>query len=197
MKISRKWISVVAIVSVLPFIFLILLLLNAFGIINPLHRHEHCILQTGIAFGIYAQRHGGKLPSDPNGFGDALLLLVKEHDLPNVHTLVGVDDDGHVLTDALANGTDVPESKCTRIYVQGLTEEKALGLAIFFDKYSTPGGDHFRTLWGPKVREVWRGSLFVVKDEDWPKFAKEQIEQLVKAGIPRRTAEAYYAETLK
>jgi len=49
---------------------------------NVFHAHEHGIKPAGMAFSAYAQDHDGKLPSDTNGFGNALLLLVNYYHIP-------------------------------------------------------------------------------------------------------------------
>jgi hypothetical protein len=54
-----------------PLIFICLMGLNVF------RAHEHCIKQAGLGFRTYAMDHDGRLPYDTNGFGNALLLLVK------------------------------------------------------------------------------------------------------------------------
>lgn len=159
--------------------------------------HQHCIKNSGLILRIYATDHDGKFPSHTNGFGDALALLVAE-DLSSARYFVGVDDDGAWLQAAATNKLDVPEELCTRIYVQGLTESQA-NLAVLFDRYAVRGGDHFRGYPGqPYLREVCLadGSMQTITLDQWPAFASNQVELLVKEGIPRATAEAYYRPTL-
>jgi len=133
-----------------------------------------------------------------NGFGDALVLLVAEGYDDGRH-LVGVDDDAGWLRAAATNHTDVPEELCTRIYVQGLKEDCDRGIAILFDRYAVRGGDHFRGVRKlPYLREVWLlgGSMQTISIDRWSAFARDQIELLVKGGVSRKTAEAYYQPTL-
>jgi hypothetical protein len=40
--------------------------------------HQHCMKIAGMTFLGYASEHGGAFPYHTNGFGDALLLLVKD-----------------------------------------------------------------------------------------------------------------------
>jgi len=40
--------------------------------------HRHCMKMAGFVLSDYAREHGGVFPYHTNGFGDALLLLVKE-----------------------------------------------------------------------------------------------------------------------
>jgi len=40
--------------------------------------HQHCMKIAGMTFLGYARDHGGVFPCHTNGFGDALLLLVKD-----------------------------------------------------------------------------------------------------------------------
>jgi hypothetical protein len=160
--------------------------------------HQHCIVQNGLALRMYAQEHGGQFPKHTNGFGDAILLLVKGGYLPNAHTLTGVDDDGSYFSKALAEGSDVPEELCTRIYVQGLDESAPIDIAVLFDKHSTRGGDHFRSPWGTPGREViFAGAhMKFVPDPEWSAFATNQIEMLSKLGFDRTNAKSIYSPTL-
>ena len=70
---QKKWIfwGCLLIPVLAPLTFICLMGLNVF------HAHEHCIKQAGLAFHTYARDHDGRLPYDTNGFGNALLLLVK------------------------------------------------------------------------------------------------------------------------
>jgi len=156
--------------------------------------------QTGLILRLYASDHDGRFPYHTNGYGDALLLLVKSdgysgpsNDWMHVALITGPGDDGHVFKEALKTGGHVPEEKCSRVYVQGLSEPNPR-IAILFDKHSTRGGDHFPGPFRPWLREVCMadGSMQIVRDEQWPEFSRRQIELLVQAGIPRETAEAYY-----
>lgn len=181
-----------------------LLLIGLFGLwrFNLSRTHQHCIKNSGLALRQYASAHEGNFPVHTNGFGDALLLLIKEDafdmgDTDGEHTvryITGPGDDGKMFKEALKSGADIPEEKCSRIYIQGLSETDNPQIAILFDKKSIPGGDHFRRLWGPLLREVCMldGSMETVREEKWAEFAKNQIELLVQEGISRETAERYY-----
>lgn len=155
--------------------------------------HKHCILVAGLALRIYSDDHKGHYPFSTNGFGDALLLLAKEdtNDIPN---LCGPDDDGHIFKDALKNNSMVPEEQCTRVYIQGLSETNDNGICILFDRNSCKGGDHFRSPWGHRVRELCLldGAMQVIRDEDWPEFSRNQVELLVAAGFSRTNALHFY-----
>lgn len=159
--------------------------------------HQHCIKATGIAFRIYSMDHAGALPYSTNGFGDALLLLVKEGHLPTVAYICGPGDDGHVLSNALVHGLHVPESQCSRVYIQGLNETNYPGICVLFDRRSVPGGDHFYGS-GRPLREVCLldGSMQTISDEQWPEFSRQQVELLVAAGFKREKALEYYPEAL-
>src|SRR6185295_9535901 len=100
---------------------------------------------------------------------------------------------GEIFSEALKTGARIPEDKCSRIYIQGLSENNNPDVAILFDKKPTPGGDHFRRPWGPLLREVCMldGSMQVIREENWPSFSKNQIELLVQEGIERSTAKRY------
>ncbi len=157
--------------------------------------HQHCIKITGTAFRTYSMDHGGELPYHTNGFGDALLLLVKEGHLPSVAFICGPGDDGHVLSNALVRGLDVPEEQCSRVYIQGLSQTNDPSICILFDRRSVPGGDHFYGS-GQPLREVCLldGSMQVVPDKKWPEFSRRQVELLVAAGWTREKALRYYPE---
>lgn len=171
--------------------------------LNLFHTHEHCIKISGSALRTFATDHEGRFPYHTNGFGDALLLLVKEDALQmgdtntgeyTIRFITGPGDDGRIFKEALKTGGDVPEEKCSRVYVQGLKESSNGNIAILFDRKSIAGGDHFRRPWGPLVREVCMldGTMQTVPEEKWAAFSKEQIELLVEAGIERSIAEQYY-----
>ncbi len=181
----------------LLFVFLVLPTFLAVTWFNHMKRvHQHCIKATGIAFRQYAEEHNGKLPYHTNGFGDALLLLVSDQYLSEVRYLCGPNDQGEELQTALHSGTDVPESACSRVYVQGLDQTNDSAICILFDRRSVRGGDH-RNGFGPKLREVCLldGSMQTIPDDRWPEFVRKQIELLVVAGIDAKTAHALYAES--
>jgi len=158
--------------------------------------HAHCIPQAGLALRMYATDHGGTFPTHTNGYGDALLLLTN---LAALYSLTGPGYSESVFLEAARTGSEVPEAQCGRVYVQGLREDSDLEIVILFDKLPSPGGDHCHfpiRLWAPLSREVLfiDGRHRTIRESHWPKFAKEQIELLVKEGISREQAEAYYRE---
>src|ERR1035441_3809145 len=144
-------------------------------------------------FSEYAKQHGGVFPYNTNGFGDALLLLVRDRPY-DVAFICGPGDDGHVLSNALAHGLHVPEDQCSRVYIQGLSETNDPGICILFDRNSCRGGDHFRSPWGHRVREtcLLDGSREIIRDEAWPEFSRKQVELLVAAGFSRTNALHFY-----
>ena len=122
------------------------------------------------------------------------MLLVKElGDDPRYFTAPG--DDGSLYRECMKTGAHMPEERCTRAYVQGLSDTNNPMIALVFDRYPTRGGDHFRRPWGPLLREVSMldGSMEVVREEKWPEFRRNQIELLVAEGISRTQAEKLYA----
>jgi hypothetical protein len=158
-------------------------------------RHRHCIKVAGSAFWSYAQDHGGALPFHTNGFGDALLLLVKGEYLPGVAWICGPGDDGTVLSNALVHGSPVPEAQCSRVYVQGLSVTNNPMIGLLFDRRSVPGGDHLYGH-GRPVREVCMldGSMECISDERWAEFSRQHVELLVTAGFKREKALQFYPE---
>jgi len=152
--------------------------------------HRHCIKIAGTLFAEYAMKHGGTFPYHTNGFGDALLQLVKGRP-EAIAFICGPGDDGHVFSNAL----HVPEEECSRIYVQGLSHTNDPGLCILFDRRSVRGGDHFYGS-GKSLREVCMldGSMQTIPDERWAEFGKHQVELLVAAGFKREIAMHYYLE---
>jgi hypothetical protein len=161
--------------------------------LNLFHAHEHCIKGTGLSLRTYALDHYGKFPFHTNGFGDAILLLLKElGEPPREFTAPG--DDGSLYKECLKTGAHMPEARCTRAYVQGLSDANNPQIALVFDRYRTRGGDHFRRPWGPLLREVAMldGSMEVIHEEKWPEFRRKQIDLLVAEGISRTQAEKLY-----
>jgi hypothetical protein len=142
---QKKWIfwGCLLIPVLAPLTFICLMGFNIF------HAHEHCIKQAGLAFRTYAIDHERRLPYDTNGFGNALLLLVKGGylgDTDGVYSIgpiSGPGDKGELFRRALKTGERVPEDRCS-IYIQGLSDTNDPQIAILFDKESCPGGDHFR-----------------------------------------------------
>ena len=168
---------------------------------ESLFGHAHCIAQTGLALHQYADENAGRFPSDTNGYGNALLHITNEVG----HfwgCLTGPGYDGQIFALAARTGGRIPESRCGRVYVQGLSESNDPEIAILFDKLPTPGGDHChfpRRLVAPLAREVSLidGSYRVIRETNWLSFSQRQIELLVKAGMPREEAKGYYNATPK
>ena len=161
--------------------------------------HRHCMPQIGSAFQLYADDHFGQLPFSTNGFGNALLLLVRSDSTNDylgglVATLCAPDDAGHIFEEALKNNSIIPEEKCSRIYIQGLSESNNPEICILFDRNSCKGGDHGRSPWGHLLREacLLDGSMQIIRDEDWPEFSRKQVELLVAAGFARTNALHFY-----
>jgi hypothetical protein len=155
----------------------VFVLAGLFGLwsFNFSRTHRHCIKNSGLALRQYATAHEGRFPFHTNGFGDALLLLVKEEkgDTNGEYTvpyITGPGDNGEMFKEALKTGVNVAEEKCSRIYIQGLSETNNPQIAILFDKKSIAGGDHFRRPWGPLLREVCMvdGSMQTVREENGP-----------------------------
>ena len=160
----------------------------AIGYFNLFHAHEHCSKGLSLGLRAYANDNEGRFPNHTNGFGDALLLLLKEGHVMEPRTLTAPGDDGQMFKDALEKGLDVDETKCSRIYIPGLAETNLYdGVALAFDAYPTRGGDHFRCPWGKPIRDVAMadGSVEFINEESWPRFATNQIERLVKIGLDR------------
>ena len=161
--------------------------------------HRHCIRAVPMILGEYAAANGGKYPASDRGWADALLELSKTDATDSwIPYFVGVDDHGELFTRALIDHSDIPESKCTRIYVQGLSESSNPGIAVVFDRFSTQGGDHWRGNFSqPKLREavLLDGSMKVIKDADWAAFETHQRELLQEAGFSMEQIEAIYGLT--
>lgn len=163
--------------------------------------HAHCMPAAVLAFHEYANKHDGRFPFHPRGYGNALLLMDEMY-YPN---LTGPGYDVQPFLEAKRNGTDLAEDDCGRVYVQGLSLKPKCGLSnivILFDKLPTPGGDHMPLpgrIWAPLGREVGYAdaSHRFIRETDWPAFAAEQIEILVKEGIARAEAERLYASKAK
>ncbi len=104
---------------------------------------------------------------------------------------------GEELREAKEKGLEVTEDMFGRVYVQGLSLKSNPELAILFDKVPTPGGDHChvpqRIIAAPS-REV----LFVhlekqiIQETDWPDFARNQVDLLVRERFPQGEAKRLY-----
>ncbi len=160
--------------------------------------HAHCIVGGGQSLSLYAHDHGGRFPHHTNGYGDALVMMESDWDA----ALTGPGYDAAVFAHVRRTGEDAPEIEFGRVYVQGLTETNNPEIALLFDKLPTPGGDHCHFLArvsAPLAREVWTigSDRQVIRESEWPTFAKRQIELLVASGITREQAERYYSEQPK
>src|SRR5260370_33564068 len=83
--------------------------------------HAHCIKGTGMSLLIYAEDHGGRFPSQTNGYGDALLLITNE--MADFWAgFTGPGYDGRVFAEAARTGRHIPEEACGRSYVQRLSK---------------------------------------------------------------------------
>jgi len=203
---ALKWFKrtmIVVIVVVISFGFYVRSYIRTHPLVfnESFFSHAHCIPQAGLALRQYASDHDGQLPTHPNGYGDALLLLLAEDYVPS-YALTGPGYDRFVFDRALTNNADVAESECGRVYVQGLTETNNLEIVVLFDKTPAPGGDHchfLRRLTAPLSRDVLflDGSHRTIRESNWPEFSKNQVELLVNDGFDRATAEAIYDETRK
>jgi len=156
--------------------------------------HAHCIVCAGMALDRYASEHGGRFPSHPRGYGNALLLLNEEFD----STLTGPGYDAAPFREARRTGADLSEEDCGRVYVQGLSQKSPREVALLFDKLPTPGGDHcpfpYRML-RPLGREVWfvGGDRTFVPETEWPAFSSKQVDLLVREGLDRPEVERLFA----
>lgn len=158
--------------------------------------HAHCMPQATLALLGYAEDHYGRFPMHTNGYGDALLLLSPRYAHPSVLTGPGYDTEAFLRWAQVV--TNVPETACGRVYVEGLTRDSNVEIAILFDKVPNPG-DHRHLLgriWSPQGRDVgFCGGFFrFIPETKWVEFASNQIELLVKEGFDRAAAEAIYAE---
>jgi hypothetical protein len=186
-----RWTLLVMVLSVLAVVYV-----RAHPLVfnESFWQHAHCIKIAGLELRRYATENGGKFPSRPAGYGNALLLLNEEC----YFALTGPGYDASAFHEARKNGTDLPERACGRVYIQGLTPKSNSGIALLFDKLPTPGGDHCSFPWrfwatlGREVLFVDSSSTFV-EETAWPEFAREQVELLVKEGIPRSEAERLFA----
>jgi hypothetical protein len=156
-------------------------------------QHAHCIKQAGMLFQNYADQNGGRFPTDPRGYGCALLKF--NPDCYYALTSSGYDEAAYHA--AKQRGMPLAENVCGRVYIQGLNNSVNPKIAILFDKKSTPGGDHchlLARLTAPFGREVAyvSGSSDFIPDTDWPAFVQAQLALLTAAGIPLKEAQRLY-----
>ena len=158
--------------------------------------HAHCMPQAASSFRMYAADHAGVFPYHTNGYGDALLMMTPERAW--FYYLTGPGYDTSAFQEALDSGDNVDESRCGRVYVQGLSETNDAKIAILFDKVAAPPDhSHFpQRLWRGSVREVCfvDGDWRAVPVERWPAFAEEQVSLLVQAGFAKEHALELYSQ---
>ena len=163
---------------------------------ESLWEHAHCMPQAGGALMSYAQEHAGQFPYSTNGWGDALLMLTPTRSW--FYFINGPSYDDSAFEEAFVPGGNVDETRCGRVYVQGLSETSNPELVILFDRVAAPPDHcHFPLrLWAGFVREVCfvDGSWRAVPVESWDTFAQKQIDMLVEAGFARQDAEQIYSE---
>jgi hypothetical protein len=190
---KTKWFLTIGLLALLPLLWFSGLF--AIGYFNLFGAHQHCSKSLSMSLRVYAGDNYGKFPFHTNGFGDALLILLKEGYV-DARTLTAPGDDGTRFSQALTNQTDIDESECSRIYIQGLSEAETGGdaIALVFDAYPTPGGDHGRRPWGKPIRDVVLsdGSVDFVPESRWPAFATNQTELLVRLGLARTEMEKLF-----
>ena len=158
--------------------------------------HAHCIKIADGELEQYAITHDGNYPFSTNGYGDALLAL-KDLFPTDFGEFTAYPYDKKVFLRAIATNGHVAEADCGRVYVQGLNTNNVTGIAILFDKVATRGGDHWHGLSkfsAPLGREVIGVPEGFIQEKDWPAFAANQIELLVKVGISRERARELYAQ---
>jgi hypothetical protein len=165
---------------------------------ESLWNHAHCIKIAGMELELYADANGGRFPSHPRGYGNALLLLNEDC----YFALTGPGYEAELFHQAKRDGRVLAENECGRVYVQGLSKRSNAGIALLFDKLPTPGGDHCHfphRLWAPVGREVWfvGGHSTFIAERDWPQFALEQVELLTKKEFARAEAERLFASKPK
>jgi hypothetical protein len=158
--------------------------------------HAHCWKMAHGYLLQYAEEHAGRFPFHTNGYGDAVLLI------PDVWLgcFSGPGYDTRAWEEARKTGGDVPEDRCGRVYVQGLSATNDPDIVLLFDKIPTAGDHkHFLSRIGaPLEREVVTiGGVEIVPESQWPVISKRQIELLVAAGFARDQAESYYSERPK
>lgn len=184
------------IIVIVTIIFIAAISVPVFRWIFP-PSHKHCIKQATFTLLGYADRNQGRFPESDKGWGDALLelgvLQDREMWMPSI---VGVDDDGSHLIEAMTHGSDVEEDRCTRVYVQGLTEKSHSAIAILFDRESEPGGDHSRNRFAEPVRELITvaGEHKTIKDRDWIPYVEGQRKLLQEQGLTREIIAEVYGQ---
>jgi hypothetical protein len=160
-------------------------------------RYWRCIVAAGMSLRNFASDHGGGFPAPTNGFGNPFAGWARSFPR-EIPVLVGPGDDGSWLRDAAFSGESMVAEVCSRIYVQGLNESLDSRIVVRVDRFETRGGDHSPRPWAGYLRGAIRldGSLAGVPVAGGPAFARNQVQLLVQAGIPRATAEACCRPTL-
>lgn len=194
---KRKLVSFLLVTGVAAFLAAVYFRTHPMVFNESMWQHAHCMPQATLALQAYADRHGGRYPVHPRGYGNALLLLAPYTE-GSFYMLTGPGYDEAPFHEAMRNGSDLAEEDCGRVYVQGLGVKSNPEIAVLFDKIPTPGGDHCPfpiRVWASLCRDVGlvHGSATRVLETEWPEFARKQIELLVNEGISRQEAERLYA----
>ncbi len=153
MRIRKKWAILAAGVGVLAISTYIYAKTHPLVFNESMWEHAHCMKIATLTLLNYAAHHNGQFPTHLGGYGDALLLLDEE----TYFSLTGAGFDPVAFHDAKKKGEHLPDEKCGRVYIQGLTSRMNPDIVLLFDKIPTPGGDHcpfpYRH-WAPLRREV-------------------------------------------
>lgn len=167
---------------------------------NRRYLHTHCIKQSFLLFAEYAATNDGRFPESERGFADALLQFSElMGDDSWIAFATNGKDDGSYFRNALESGEDIDESRCSRTYVQGLTEASNPAIAMLFDTEAIQGGDHLYMLPGQdRLREVMTvgGSMEKVKLAAWPAFAEQQQQLLLEEGFSLEEIRKLYGSAL-
>ena len=165
---------------------------------NHHYLHTHCITQSHLYLVEFSSTHDGRFPESDRGFADALLKL-SDGEPFWIPFFTNGKDEGNYFREALQTGGDIDESKCSRIYVQGLREDSNPAIAILFDTEAIQGGDHLYMVPGqPRLREVITidGSMQKINEAQWPSFAAEQQKLLLEEGFSFEEIEKLYGAAL-
>src|SRR5262249_52238369 len=102
---KRRWRWVLLVFVLGAILVVVYVRTNPLVFNESLWQHAHCIKIAGLELEQYAEANGGKFPSHPKGYGNALLLLNADC----YFALTGPGYDAAAFHEAKRSGSDLPE----------------------------------------------------------------------------------------
>ena len=158
------------------------ILLVALGVVGyhwymyPYGYHPACARALKLALIQYAGENDGKYPEGEATPEASLSLLYPEYMSGKI--LAGKSKSGAVADKILKAGGRLGPDTCDWHYVEGLTENDNMEIALFWDKTNIDHNGRRRFDGAHEVFRMWSGSPEYIPAKDWDKFLAEQEELL-------------------